>query len=158
MNREQRREWRRDIKRRKTKDKEPKMGSMLAREKWQITTIKVLEMVFEERCRQIAKHGEAMRHLPDGTGPDVRWLAGAAPDATAKDVQAIFRAEYESLRGAENPDGECGQLTRMHVIREELAEAFELDGDDPEFVTEILQVAALCVQWAEYKIEGADLI
>jgi len=134
------------------------MGQMLAREKWQIKTIRVLEMVFEERKRQMEKHGDAMLHLPDGTGPDVRWLAGAAPDATAKDIQAIFRAEYESLRGAENPDGRFGQLTRLHLVREELAEAFELAGDDPEFISEILQVAALCVQWAEYKVFGEDLI
>lgn len=134
-------------------------GSMLAREKWQITTIKVLEMVFEERCRQIKKHAEAMRALPDGTGPDVEWLGPKFSEyepASARDIQIAFREEYEGLRGAENPDGECGQLTRMHLVREELAEAFELDGDDPEFVSEILQVAALCVQWAEYKVEAQE--
>ena len=36
MNREQRREWRRDMKRRKRQTKGTDMGSMLAREKWQI--------------------------------------------------------------------------------------------------------------------------
>jgi hypothetical protein len=126
---------------------------MLAKEKWQIKTIAVLERVFEERKRQMVKHGDAMLHLPDGTGPEVRWLGGVNGTIPARMIQESFREQYEGLRGAENPDGQFGQLTRMHLIREELAEAFELDGDDPEFVTEILQVAALCVQWAEYKIE-----
>lgn len=126
---------------------------MLARERWQVGTIRVLEMVFEERKRQLAKHGEAMRHLPDGTGPDVCWVAvldaGSVP---ATEVQKAFRFDYEMRRGdAEKPSD---QLARMHLVREELAEAFELDGDDPDFVHEIIQVAALCVQWAEYKLEG----
>jgi hypothetical protein len=138
------------------------MGSMLAREKWQIKTIAVLERVFEERKRQMEKHGEAMRDLPDGTGPEVAWIPGLrtgvqpkpglpTPENTATEIQEIFREDYDRRRAAPKPGGSYGQLTRMHLVREELAEAFELDGDDPEFVDEILQVAALCVQWAEYK-------
>lgn len=126
---------------------------MLAKEKWQIKTIAVLERVFEERKRQMAKHGAAMEALPDGTGPDNRWLL-PFDRANAKVIEAGFREDYNGRRGAENPDGQHGQLTRMHLVREELAEAFELDGDDPAFVDEILQVAALCVQWAEYKIDN----
>lgn len=137
---------------------------MLAKEKWQIKTIAVLERVFEERKRQMAKHGGAMGTLPDGTGPDTTWIPGLrtglqpgpglpTPENTAKEIQQIFRRDYEDHRvRPEHPREK--QLTRMHLVREELAEAFELDGDDPDFVNEILQVAALCVQWAEYKIEG----
>lgn len=125
---------------------------MLAREKWQVKTIKVLEKVFEERCAQMKKHGDAMAHLPDGTGPAVEWLEPLS-ERTALMIQKEFRQDYTAHRGSENPDGQFGQLTRMHLVREELAEAFELDGDDPAFVDEILQVAALCVQWAEYKLE-----
>lgn len=122
---------------------------MLAREKWQIKTIEVLERVFEERKAQFKKHGEAMRDLPGGTGPDSTWLAPLAGEwvLDAKTIQEVLRKEYEEASAA-------GQLTRMHLVREELAEAFELDEDDPEFVDEILQVAALCVQWAEYKLSG----
>lgn len=122
---------------------------MLAKEKWQIKTIAVLERVFEERKRQMAKHGEAMRDLPGGTGPDVKWipLPGRVGWPDAKQIQQDFRDEYERATDE-------GRLTRMHLVREELAEAFELDEDDPEFVDEILQVAALCVQWAEYKLSG----
>lgn len=122
---------------------------MLAREKWQVKTIAVLERVFEERKAQHAKHGTAMADLPDGTGPDVQWLYPFdVSDATT--VQTEFRGDYDKQRA--QPDRGYGQLTRMHLVREELAEAFELDGDDPAFVDEILQVAALCVQWAEYKL------
>lgn len=124
---------------------------MLAKEKWQIKTIAVLERVFEERKAQMEKHGAAMAELPDGTGPDVPWVdpvvdvaLGAGP-VPAKEVQEIFRENYDGA-------SLVGRLTRMHLVREELAEAFELDGDDPAFVDEILQVAALCVQWAEYKL------
>jgi len=126
---------------------------MIAREKWQIGTVNALELVFKERVRQHGLHGEAMRDLPDGTGPDVEWIPGVEADAEI--IQKMFRHEYDRLRGdAEEPSQ---QLTRMHLIREELAEAFELKGDDPEFLEEITQVAALCVQWMEYKLEGANV-
>jgi hypothetical protein len=124
---------------------------MMPRTPEQRHTMKVLDMVFEERQRQNAKHGDAMLHLPDGTGPGVQWLHPLC-GAPANDIQSILRDEYTGRRGAENPEGQYGQLTKMHLVREEIAEAFELHGDDPEFVTEILQVAALCVQWAEYKL------
>lgn len=128
---------------------------MLAREKWQITTIKVLERVFDERVAQMEKHGDAMRALPDGTGPDVPWVnpvvdvALGNRDVPASEVQEIFRENYDGA-------ALVGRLTRMHLVREELAEAFELDANDPEFIDEILQVAALCVQWAEYKLEEQE--
>lgn len=117
---------------------------MLAREKWQIKTIAVLERVFEERKRQMEKHGAAMESMPDGTGPDVPWLLPFSGES-AKVAQEGFREEYESV-------SDFGLLTRRHLVVEEVAEAFELDADSPEFVDEIVQVAALLVQWAEYKI------
>lgn len=124
------------------------MTSMLAREKWQVGTMRVLERVFEERVRQTEIHGHAMRALPDGVGPETCWTAPLAHEGmlNAASVQRLFREEYEAASGG-------SVLTRMHLIREELAEAFECDPDSPEFIDEILQVAALCVQWAEYKIE-----
>lgn len=122
---------------------------MLAREKWQIKTIAVLERVFEERVHQMAKHGAAMRDLPDFPSPHNHWLAGTSTALhllNGKEIEQVFRAEYEEATAE-------GRLTRMHLVREELAEAFaEVDPDSPTFVDEILQVAALCVQWAEYKL------
>lgn len=130
-----------------------KTTGMLARKKWQINTIAALELVFQERCAQMEKHGEAMRHLPDGTGPDVKWIPQLLENA--QELQESFRVDYDTRRAA--PEGDYGQLTRMHLVREELAEAFELDGDDPEFLAEICQVAALCVQWMEYKLEERNV-
>lgn len=124
---------------------------MLAKTKEQIKTVRVLEMVFEERLRQNAQHGDAMSHLPDGTGPDVEWLQ-TITGLDAATIQSELRHDYHGKRGSENPGGQFGQLTKMHLVREEIAEAFELDGDNPDFVFEILQVAALCVQWAELKL------
>lgn len=163
MKRQQRRAFRRDIRERKLHPNHPRGTTMLAKHKWQIKTIAVLERVFEERCSQMAKHGEAMADLPDGTGPDEQWLAPVVDVAQssytgplgAKEIQQIFRDDYMEHRGAEHT-GKLGQLTRMHLVREELAEAFELDPDSPEFIDEILQVAALCVQWAEYKLDGEE--
>lgn len=115
---------------------------VLAREKWQIRTIRVLERVFEERCRQKELHGDAMAALPDGVGPEERWMPGLM--AKAPDLQIALRQAYEKA-------SDDGVLTKRHLVLEELAEALELDSDSPEFVDEILQVAALCVQWAEIK-------
>jgi hypothetical protein len=118
---------------------------MLAREKWQIKTIDVLERVFEERKRQMAMYG-TNEDLEDGTGPSRAWLLPFT-DAPADEVEKGFRRNYEAHEEI------TGKPTWMHLVREELAEAFEMDGDDPEFVTEILQVAALCVSWAEKKLQ-----
>lgn len=135
------------------------MTGMLAKEKWQIKTIAVLERVFAEREHQMAKHGAAMKDLPDGTGPDVTWLQPIEYGMDATEIQESFRRDYQAHRGTEH-NGTLGDLTRMHLVREELAEAFELEGDDPRFVDEILQVAALCVQWVEYKTQvvGGQLV
>lgn len=129
------------------------MGQMLAREKWQIKTIAVLERVFEERQRQVLVYGHN-EDLEDGTGPDVGWcdpvvdVAGGAGPVPAEEVQEIFRDNYNGFADR------TGKPTWMHLVREEIAEAFELSGDDPAFVEEILQVAALCVSWAEKKVDA----
>lgn len=120
---------------------------MLARSRWQVRTIQALEIVFEERCRQMELHGAAMRTLPDGTGPEVNWIPGVAADALT--IQEMFRHEYDRA-------SKDGELTRMHLVREELAELFELRGDDPDFIAEASQVAALLVQLIEYKLEDRE--
>lgn len=154
MKRQMRQAWKQDTRRRA----EAKRGTnVLAKQKWQVKTIQVLEEVFQERLKQFEKHGDAMADLPSGVGPRECWLepvlevaqsaySGGFENTT---IQEIFREDYQGLRGAENPDGQFGQLTRMHLVREELAEAFECEPGSPEFRAEILQVAALCVQWAE---------
>lgn len=131
---------------------------MLAKEKWQIKTIAVLERVFQERIRQERQYGDVNDLLEDGFGPDVRWIPGLrrgvqpgpglpTPENTAKQIQEIFRENYEKREA----DGDLP--TWMHLIREEVAEFFETDPDSPEAIDEALQVAALCVSWAERKME-----
>jgi hypothetical protein len=125
-----------------TRREEPEM---LARERWQAKTISVLERVFEERCRQVARYGHN-EDLEDGFGPEMPWLRPANSTMSARRVQEAFREDYE------RHESETGRPTWMHLIREELAEMFESDPDDPATVEEALQVAALLVSWAEKKL------
>jgi hypothetical protein len=83
----------------------------------------ILLMVYDERVRQEAEYGHLNDGLEDGTGPD--------------------REDYDKY------EDENGLPTWMHLVREEIAEAFELEASDPNFVTEIIQVSALCASWAE---------
>lgn len=117
---------------------------MLARHKWQVTTIGVLEDVFKERDRQVALHGHNT-DLEDGTGPDTRWLLPFT-FASAKEIQADLRAAYEYY------EEETGKPTFVHVLLEEMAEAFEQD-DLTRLEEELIQVAAVAVNWVE-KIRG----
>lgn len=121
---------------------------MLAREKWQIETLKVLEEVFEERKRQVARYGHN-DDKADGTGPDVQWASPLIQEfmnggfqGTAEEIEKAFRAEYERNGGDTGADW-------MRLVREELAEVFTSDPDSEEMDGELLQVAALCVSWVE---------
>jgi hypothetical protein len=114
---------------------------VLAREKWQAKTIRVLDMVFDERVRQVARYGHN-EDLEDGFGPEVMWLTPLAND-DAVEIQTALRDNYEAHEGI------FGRPTWMHLIREELAELFESEPDDPAAIAEALQVAALLVSWVE---------
>lgn len=117
---------------------------MLARQKWQINTINVLDRVFEERCRQVATYGTNY-DIEDGTGPGTRWLLPYTSQSAAE-IEVGLRRDYE------DHEAETGNPTWVHLIREEVAEAFK--EDDPETLTrELIQVAALCTSWVE-KIEA----
>lgn len=113
---------------------------MLAKQKWQIRTIAVLENVFEERLRQVEKYGHN-ETLEDGTGEC--WLPFKGVLAlTADEIEKGFRADYEQTEAI------YGKPTWMDLVREEVAEAFaETDPDRLE--AELTQVAALCVSWVE---------
>lgn len=117
--------------------------NMLARHKWQVRTINVLEKVFEERNRQVERYGHN-DDKADGTGPGVRWLALTDVNLdlrTAKEIEAAFRAAYERSGGD-------GEVSWMELIREEVAESFA-ESDPDRLEEELLQVAALCVSWVE---------
>lgn len=113
---------------------------MLAREKWQINTINVLDEVFEERKRQVARYG-FNETLEDGVGPDAKW-AHPLTALPATEIESDFRIEYEQHERT------TGLPTWMHLVREEIAEAF-MESDPEKLQAELLQVAALCVSWVE---------
>lgn len=125
--------------------------NMLARAKWQVRTINVLEKVFNHRIEQVERYGHN-DDKPDGTGPGVRWIPGLrtgpqpgiglpTPENTAKEIEAIFRSAYEK-------NGGDGGVTWMELIREEVAESFA-ESDPDRLEEELIQVAALCVSWVE---------
>lgn len=112
----------------------------MARQRWQIATIGVLEDVFAERCRQVDRYGHNVENA-DGTGPETRWLLPFT-GLSAKEIEADFRAEYEDF------EEETGAPTWVHLVREELAEAFA-ESDPDRLQEELIQVAALCTSWVE---------
>lgn len=105
-------------------------------------TNNVLMMVFDERVRQEERYGEANVHTTSGTGPGTAWLLPYTFD-NATQIQQQLRYDYEDF------EAEGNKVTWAHLVREEIAEAFELEEGDPELVTELVQVAALCVSWVE---------
>ena len=101
----------------------------------------VLQEVLTERRRQVEKYGHN-DECEDGTGPDVRWLRNTDVNldlCTATEIEKAFRQEYERH---DTP-------TWMHLVREEVAEAFEAEPGSLRQDEELIQVAALCVSWAE---------
>ncbi|MFG1679442.1 NUDIX domain-containing protein [Nonomuraea sp. NPDC049269] len=89
---------------------------------------RVLGDVAAERAAQDARWG--MQAVPDGTG---------AEDAVA---------EADRARRETDEAGRRGELTWRHILREEVLEAFA--ESDPELLrTELIQVAAVAVKWAQ---------
>ncbi|WP_433513703.1 hypothetical protein ACQP2T_60835 [Nonomuraea sp. CA-143628] len=87
----------------------------------------------QELAAQDAKWGEQTH--PNGTGPDVVWgLTGRA--ASLADL----------AKGLCERRAEEGRLTWRDILLEEVAEAFAED-DPSRLGAELLQVAALAVQW-----------
>jgi hypothetical protein len=110
----------------------------------EIDTQRVLSDVAEERHRQRQRYG-LNRDLEDGTGPDVRWLAGAGREldlSTAAALEGSLRAVYEQH------EQRHGRPTWRHLVLEEVAEAFA-ESDPVRLRAELLQVAALAVSWVE---------
>lgn len=104
-------------------------------------TALVLALVRKEREAQEARYGSANELLRDGSGPETRWLGPYTGDS-ASSVQRELRRDYEDW------EDEVGAPTWVHLVREEIAEAFEED-DPARLAEELVQVAALCVSWVE---------
>lgn len=108
---------------------------------WFARCSRVLLDVFSERKRQVARYG-TNDDIEDGTGPETRW---AAPVSTksARELERVFREDYEDY------EEEAGNPTWVHLVREELAEAFAEPAGSERLEEELIQVAALCVSWVE---------
>lgn len=100
----------------------------------------VLKLVARERVEQVCRYGHN-DDLENGTGPDVRWLLANNLNQ-ASDVEELFRENYEEH------EAKHGKPTWMHLVREEIAEAFQ-ESDPERLAEELIQVAALCVSWVE---------
>ena len=103
-------------------------------------TMTVLAEVQAERARQFAEYG-TNEDLADGTGEHIRWALPVS-DKRAGVIEEHFRWDYETYEKTQ------GTVTWMHLVREELAEAFA-ETDPAKLRAEVLQVAALCVSWVE---------
>jgi len=112
---------------------------------WEESCRAVLERVFRERVSQVARYGHN-EGLEEGVGPHARWLSGCGVSLdleNAETIQGLFRREYEKYTARH------GAPTWMHLVREEVAEAFECEPGSARLVEELIQVAALCVKWVE---------
>jgi hypothetical protein len=107
---------------------------------WKAGTVEVLGLVMREREHQVDRYG-TNQDLKDGTGPDVLWLGNTHAYLSAlpaESIELVLRREYERH----------DQPTWMHLVREEIAEAFK-ESDPERLEEELIQVAALCVSWVE---------
>lgn len=132
---------------------------MLAREKWQIKTIAVLEKVFAERVSQVAEYGHN-EDLEPGFGPHTSWtepisdsiidpqgnLVQVSRGHYATEAEQVFRRDYEKY------EARHGKPTWMHLFREEFAEAMAEEPGSPEAIAEMVQVAALLCSYIEKHI------
>jgi hypothetical protein len=101
----------------------------------------VLDLVLAERREQEARYGVANEVHLDGTNPETRWLLPYTFDA-ATEIQKALRTDYEEF------EEENWAPTWLHLVREEIAEAFQ-ETDPTRLAAELVQVAALCVSWVE---------
>lgn len=104
----------------------------------QCQTLSVLDEVQAERARQFARYG-TNEDLKDGTGEP--WLEPLSFQDAAH-IESVLRFDYEVFEKTR------GTITWMHLVREEVAEAFA-EMDPEKLRAEVLQIAALCVSWVE---------
>lgn len=100
----------------------------------------VLAEIGTERRRQDKKWGE--QNHPDGTGGQPLRLTEVNLDLrTGEELALIFRARCQRLSAA-------GEVTWRDVLLEEVFEALA-ETDRERLRTELIQIAAVAVQWVE---------
>lgn len=106
-------------------------------------TARVLAEIETERLLQVEKWGE--QHHPDGTGPQVPFTAGVAyMHELAARARRATKAAAGEIAGLKNH----GPLTWRHILLEEVFEALA-EADPFNLRTELIQVGAVAVAWAE---------
>ena len=100
----------------------------------------VLSLVFDERQAQEVRYGSVNETTQSGSGPNARWLLPYTSESAAQ-IQQVLRNDYEEFEDE-------GPVTWLHLVREEVAEAFQ-ESDPTLLAQELIQVAALCVSWVE---------
>lgn len=119
-------------------------GLQITDPSWAAGCSEVLDLVREERIRQVAEYGMNDAQF-DGTGPNARWLLPFTSESAAV-IEHTLRQDYEEFKADHGaPDG---LPTWLHLVREEVAEAF-CEEDPARLAAELVQVAALCVSWVE---------
>lgn len=111
----------------------------------------VLQEIHNERRRQVRKHG-VQNHLPDGTGPDNQllygmWELSTIPLEGSTNVFLASLAKRRCKAHSENEGGD-GTITFEHILTEEFFEAMA-EEDPDRLYDELIQVAAVAVQWCE---------
>lgn len=99
---------------------------------------RVLEEVSRERARQDEKWGE--QNHPDGTLDD-RHLLGRAHLPRWSTIRRDAQRRVDTL-------AELGRVEYIDILLEEVAEAFA-ESDPARLRAELIQVAAVAVQWVE---------
>lgn len=102
-----------------------------------MSTESVMIEVADERAAQDAKWGE--QDHPDGTGPGHLWPGLLRHPM---DLNASIAKEQVDF------DARTGTLTFAGILLEEVFEAIS-EGDVEALRTELIQVAAVAVAWAE---------
>ena len=114
--------------------------------------------VMLEREQQTKKHG-VQTHLPDGTGPDGHVLEelGGLSAINFEGASNSLLADLAKRRckAASQNEGGDGSITFEHILTEEWAEVLA-EEDQDALRTELVQLAAVAVQWIEKLDEEAD--
>ena len=116
-------------------------------------TLEVFNLLLERREKQVEMYG-LNENLADGTGPNVRWLESPDPFLASRGAKAIERALRQDYEANSSRNGGPG-TTWMHLVREEVAEAFT-ESEPEALINELVDVAALCVSWIERLIDRSQ--
>lgn len=122
-------------------------GVAIAGSKAWMTTRGVLFELHRERAAQDAKWGE--QNYPDGTGPKTVPLHQIVrgPANIVGDTHFAFGLALQA-KGDTDRAAKAGTLTFRQVFLEEVFEA--IAEEDPDHLrTELIQVAAVAVEWVE---------